>query len=222
VTAAIAMTPLHAGVVTEDGSTTTSNWGTTNSAAGTTVMSTPALAGDFYWTSHDYLGEAAGLWPQVGSTTGILDRMGTPKTIAASFRSVWGATAVPNPATGTNASKIVVSADHATLLTDPNDVVYIKATIADANGNIVTAATNPVSFTVTGPGAIIAVDSGSVMAETFRGTQRNAFGGLAFAIIQATGTGAITVSAASGSLTAGSATVQGTAGTFAPCSTTCD
>ena len=63
----------------------------------------------------------------------------------------------------------MLAADHTSLLTDPNDIVYVKATIADANNRVVTSAANPVTFSVTGPGTIVAVDSGSVNAESFRG-----------------------------------------------------
>jgi len=211
---AIALTPKHAGLVTEDGATSTSDWGM--------VTSTANLPGDFFWTSHDYLGEAAGLWPQVGSTTGMMDRMGTMKPIAYSFQTTFGATATPMPATGTTATKIVLTPDHTSLLTDPNDIVYVKATIADANNRVVTAAANPVTFSVTGPGTIVAVDSGSVNAESFRGNQRMAYQGLAFALVQATGPGAITVSASTAGLTSATAMITATAGTFVPCSGTCD
>jgi len=211
---AIALTPKHAGVVTEDGATSTSDWGM--------VTATANLTGDFFWTSHDYLGEAAGLWPQVGSTTGMMDRMGTMKPIAYSFQTTFGATATPMPATGTTATKIVLTPDHTSLLTDPNDIVYVKATIADANNRVVTSAANPVTFSVTGPGTIVAVDSGSVNAESFRGNQRMAYQGLCFALIQATGPGAITVSASTAGLTSATAMINATAGTFVPCSGTCD
>jgi beta-galactosidase len=79
-----------------------------------------------------------------------------------------------------------------------------------------------VTFSITGPGKIVAVDSGNRIQETFRGDTRNAFLGLAFAVVQATGPGTITVTAKSGSLTGGSATVTATDGRFIPCSGTCD
>jgi beta-galactosidase len=213
VTAAIALTPPHAGVVTEDVSTSTADW--------MTVTTTPALTGDFIWTAFDYLGEAAGLWPTIGSSTGVMDRVGTLKPIAYSFQGIWG-TATTAPATGTAATQIALTADHTSLLTDPNDVSYIKATIADANGHVVTSSSNPVTFSLTGPGTIVAVDSGSVTSESFRGTQRNAFQGVCFAILQATGPGTITVTASTPGLTGASVTVQSSAGTFVPCSGTCD
>jgi beta-galactosidase len=214
VISAIGMSPPHAGLVTEGVSTSTADWGL--------VTSTPALTGDFIWTSHDYLGEAAGLFPTIGSSTGMMDRVGTLKPIAYNFATVWGASPA-RPATGTTATKVVLTADHPTVLTDPNDVSFVKATIADANGNVVTSAsTAVVTFSITGPGTIVAVDSGSVMAESFRGNARTAFQGLAFAIVKATGAGAITVTASSPGLTGSSATVQASAGTFVPCSGTCD
>jgi beta-galactosidase len=209
---AIALTPHHAGVVTEDG-TTTGDW--------SMVTATPALTGEFIWTAFDYLGEAAGMWPTVGSTTGIMDRLGTPKAAASSWAQVWGGS-VTNPKTGTTATKIVLAADHGSIVTDLNDVAYVKATITDANGNLVTSATNAVTFNVSMPGTLVAVDSGSVMAESFRGTQRMAYQGVAFAIVQATGAGTITVTASASGLTSGTTTVQATAGTFAPCTGTCD
>ena len=57
------------------------------------------------------------------------------------------------------------------------------------------------TFTITGPGTIIAVDSASMTQETFRGNVRNAYQGLAFAIVQATGPGTITVTASAAGLT---------------------
>ena len=148
----------------------------------------------------------------------MMDRMGTMKPIAYSFQTLWGTTTQP-PATGTTATKIVLTPDHTSLLTDPNDIVYVKATIADATNRVVTSAANPVTFSVTGPGTIVAVDSGSVNAESFRGNQRMAYQGLAFALIQATGPGAITVTTAG--LT-GDGDDQCDGGDIRPCSGTCD
>jgi beta-galactosidase len=204
--------PPLASVLTEIG-TQTSTW--------STIKSTPALTGEFMWTGVDYLGEADGDWPTFGATAGIMDEMGIPKTLGYSWQTTWGAPKTTAAATGTGATKVVVTADHATLLTDLNDVSFIKAAISNASGAVVSS-TTPVTFALTGPGTIIAVDSASMTQETFRGNVRNAYAGLAFAIVQATGTGTITVTASASGLTSGSATVQATAGTFVPCSGTCD
>ena len=204
--------PPLASLLTEIG-TQTSTW--------TTVKNTAALTGEFMWTGVDYLGEADGDWPTFGATAGIMDEMGGVKTIGYSWQTTWGARKTTAPPTGTGATKVVVTADHATLLTDLNDVSFFQAAIANASGATVSS-TTPVTFALTGPGTIIAVDSASMTQETFRGNVRNAYQGLAFAIVQATGAGTITVTASASGLTSGSATVQATVGTFVPCSGTCD
>jgi beta-galactosidase len=214
---AISTAPKRAGVLTEMGHET-STW--------STVMSTPALAGEFIWSGADYLGEAPLMWPVVGSGSnpllGLMDRVGTPNPDGYTWQKLWGAPATTPPATGTTASQVTLTADHATLLTDLNDISYIKASITDASGKLVTSSATPVTFSITGPGTIVGVDSGSQMAETFRGNVRNAFNGIAFALVQATGPGTITVKASATGLTGGTATVQASAGTFALCSGTCD
>jgi beta-galactosidase len=210
---AIAMAPARAGVLTEIGHAT-SSW--------STITSTPALTGEFIWTGVDYLGEADGMWPIVGSAAGLLDRMGTLTTDGYTYQKLWGGAPTSPPPTGTTAAKVVVTADHATLLTDPNDVSYVKATIADAAGHVVTGSAVPVTFAITGPGVIVAVDSGSQTQETFRGNVRNAHQGLAFAIVQATGPGTIKVTASATGLTGSSVDVQASTGAFVLCSGTCD
>lgn len=118
-------------------------------------------------------------------------------------------------ATGAVAGKVTVTADHSTLLIDNNDAVFFKAAITGADGTAVT-------FAITGPGTIIAVDSGGMGMETFRGNVRSTANGVAYAIVQATGPGTITVSASATGLTQGSASVTASAGTWVPCSGTCD
>jgi beta-galactosidase len=201
------------GVLTENG-TQTSTW--------TTIRSTAALTGEFMWTGTDYLGEAPDGWPTVGSGAGIMDSLGTVKPIGYSWQTVWGVPKTSPPPTGTTATKIVLTADHPTVLTDGNDISFVKAAIADASGGVVTSSSTAVTFAITGPGAIVAVDSGSMIEETFRGNVRKAYQGLAFALVQATGAGAITVTASATGLAGGTATVQATEGTFVPCSGTCD
>jgi beta-galactosidase len=107
----------------------------------------------------------------------------------------------------------VLTADHATLTTDVNDVSFVKAEVSG---------TAAVTFAITGPGTIIAVDSGSMTQESFRGNTRNAFGGVAYAIVKATGAGAITVTATSSGATVGTATITATDDVFVPCSGACN
>lgn len=207
------MAPARAGLVTEIG-TATSGW--------TDVANNKALTGLFLWTGVDYLGEADGAWPRVQGTSGIMDAVGTVRPLGFSWQQVWGAPRTNPPATGTTATRVAVAADHTTVSTDVNDVSYVKATIADDSNRVVTSSNAPVTFSISGPGVIVAVDSGSTTQETFRGNVRNASAGVAFAIVRATGPGAITVTARSGSLTSGSATLTGTTAPFVACSGACN
>jgi beta-galactosidase len=96
-----------------------------------------------------------------------------------------------------------------------NDIAFVRATVGG------TGAT-PVTFAITGPGTIVAVDSASMTNETFRGLTRNAYNGSAYALVQATGAGTITVTATGTGLTNASVTITATEGAFVPCSGTCD
>jgi beta-galactosidase len=213
VVSATKASPPMASLLTEVG-TETSTWGL--------VTSTPALTGMFMWTGVDYLGEANDLWPTVGASPGIQDAVGTPRALGYSWQAIWGAPKSTPPTTGTTATKIVLTPDHTAILTDWNDVSYVRATVADSSGRVVTGSSAPITFALTGPGVISAVDSGSNVQESFRGNVRKAYQGIAFAIVQATGTGTVTVTASSPGLSGASATIGTSAGTFVPCSDSCD
>jgi beta-galactosidase len=86
----------------------------------------------------------------------------------------------------------------------------------------VTGSSAPVTFSISGPGVIVAVASGSQTQESYRGTVRRAYHGLAYALVRATGPGTITVTARADGLTLGTTTLAGTTAPFVPCSGTCD
>jgi beta-galactosidase len=86
----------------------------------------------------------------------------------------------------------------------------------------VTTSSASVTFSISGPGVIVAVDSGSQTQESFRGNTRKAYQGVAFALVRATGPGTITVTATAGGLTAGSATLTATTDPFLQCTGRCD
>jgi beta-galactosidase len=205
--------PARAGLLTEMG-TDTSAWAT--------VQNNPGLTGLFIWTGAAYLGEADGLWPTVETTFGLMDAVGTVRPIGYSWQRTWGAPATTPPPTGTTATKVVLAPDHPTVSTDVNDVSYVKATIADSAGRVVTGSSTPVTFSITGPGVIVAVDSGGQTQETFRGNLRHAYQGIAYALVRATGAGAITVTASASGLTLGTTTLTGTTTPFIPCSASCN
>ncbi|OXM59772.1 glycoside hydrolase family 2 TIM barrel-domain containing protein, partial [Amycolatopsis vastitatis] len=205
--------PARPGLFTEMG-TDTSAW--------TTVRNNAVVTGMFIWVGVDYLGEADGGWPVAGSTAGLMDAMGTVRSIGYSWQRTWGAPTTSPPATGTTASKVVLSPDHSTVSTDVDDVSYVKATVADSSGRVVTGSSAAVTFSISGSGVLVAVDSGSPVQETFRGSVRKAYQGVAYGLVRATGAGTITVTASSGGLTLGTTTLTGTTAPFVPCSGTCN
>jgi beta-galactosidase len=202
---AAAATVTKSGLLTEKGADT-GTWTTD-------VMGNAALTGEFIWTGVDYLGEVNGGWPSMGGNGALLDELGTPRSGGVTWSGIWGGTVKSVPSSGASAGKVTLTADHAAITTDLNDVSFVKAAVPSDTA---------VTFAVTGPGTILAVDSGSSQQATFRGNVRTSTGGLAFAIVQATGAGTITVTASASGLTAGTATITATEGTWAPCSGTCD
>ena len=204
---AAAATVTKSGLITEVGEETTT-W--------TSVTGNAALTGSFQWTGVDYMGEITSTtdWPKIGGNGALMDELGAVRPNGYTWSGIWGGPTKSAPASGAKAGQVTLTADHATLLNDVDDVSFVKAEV--------TSSTAPITFAITGPGTIIAVDSGSMTQESFRGTSRNAFNGVAYAIVQATGAGTITVTATSSGLTAGTATITATEGTWVPCSGTCD
>lgn len=77
-----------------------------------------------------------------------------------------------------------------------DDAVTVEVQILDENGTIVPTADNLVKFSVSGPGELIAVDSGNVVStELFQVSERKAYQGRCIAILRATGEGTIQLKA---------------------------
>jgi beta-galactosidase len=202
---AMAMSPTRAGVLTEMGTETTT-W--------TSVTGNPALTGEFMWTGVDYMGEADGGWPRFGGNGALMDELGGEiRSNGLAWAKIWGASVTSSPPTGAAAGKVTLTADHDKILNDQNDISFVKAAVSSDTA---------ITFSISGPGTIIAVDSASMQQETFRGNVRNSSGGLAYALVQATGAGTITVTAKASGLTDGTATITATEGVWVPCSDTCD
>ena len=200
-----ATSPTKCGLITEKG-TDLSTW--------TQVMANPGLTGEFMWTGVDYMGESDGKWPTMGGVGNhLMDEMGAVRPLGYQWAKTWGAPSLSAPPSAAAAGKIVLTADHPTLLNDLSDISFVKAEVSTDTS---------VTFKISGPGTIVAVDSGSQTQETFRGNTRSTNGGAAYALVQATGAGTITVTASATGLTDGTATITATEGTWIPCSGTCD
>ena len=109
-------------------------------------------------------------------------------------------------------AKIVLAASTERLTRDWNDVAEVRARIADENGVEIPRANDLITFKVTGPGAVAAVDNGdNASHEAFQTNARYAFQGECVAYVKATGThGRITVTASAPGLIDGSLTIRTT------------
>ena len=94
-------------------------------------------------------------------------------------------------------AKILLTPDRNSVSPTWDDVVYVTATVVDANGVLTPTASDLITFKVLGPGVIAAVDSGNNTShEPFQASERKAYQGRCFAMIKASaGKGQITLSA---------------------------
>jgi beta-galactosidase len=82
---------------------------------------------------------------------------------------------------------IRLSADRKDLNADNRDIANVKVEIIDENGLVVPDANNLIEFKVEGEGILIGTDNGNPQDKTpMKSKQRNAFNGMALAVIQST------------------------------------
>lgn len=107
-------------------------------------------------------------------------------------------------------ARIMLSAETQTLSPGFDHVEEVRAKITDANGIEIPRAHDLISFAVSGPAEIVAVDNGDNSShELFEGTQRHAYEGECVAYIRATGApGKINVSASANGLNTGSIVIH--------------
>lgn len=84
-------------------------------------------------------------------------------------------------------AKIVLTADRGNLSSSWDDVAFVSATVVDSHGVAVPRAGDLITFQVSGPGVIAAVDSAdNTSHEPFQATERHAFEGRCFALVKST------------------------------------
>jgi len=82
-------------------------------------------------------------------------------------------------------ARVALRIDRAALEADGQDVGVVAAQIVDAQGRVVPAADNEVSFSIEGPARLIGVGNGNpVSHESDKAPRRRAFNGLCMAIVQ--------------------------------------
>ena len=106
--------------------------------------------------------------------------------------------------------RIVLSTDTKKLSPGWDNVAFVRAKIVDANGIEIPRADDLISFNISGPGAIAAVDSANNSShEPFQATKRHAFEGQCVAFVKAAGpSGKITVNATAPGLAPASVSLQ--------------
>jgi len=83
-------------------------------------------------------------------------------------------------------AKLLLAADREKIAADGQDLSFITVTVADKGGQLVPRSKNHITFTVEGPGEIVATDNGDATSfESFQAPERNAYNGLALVIVRA-------------------------------------
>lgn len=94
------------------------------------------------------------------------------------------------------ATALTLDADRANIAADRKDLSFVTVTIRDQAGTMVPRSKNLVSFTLSGPGEIVATDNGDATSHaSFQSPNIKAYNGLALAIVRATGPGKIKLTA---------------------------
>ncbi|MBO9204420.1 MULTISPECIES: beta-galactosidase GalB [Niastella] len=131
----------------------------------------------------------------------VVYKPGTLRVVTYKNGKPWAADTVQ---TAGPATKLHLQADRNLLQTTGDDLSFLTLTITDAHGILAPEASDLISFSITGPGEIVATDNGDAAnLEPFPSKERNAFKGLALVIVRAKKgmPGTITVTATAKGLT---------------------
>jgi beta-galactosidase len=84
------------------------------------------------------------------------------------------------------AQRLVTAVDRDVISADGKDIAFITVQVSDKEGLLVPRSRNVITFTIDGPGEIVATDNGDpTNMETFGSTTRAAFNGLCLGIVRA-------------------------------------
>jgi beta-galactosidase len=107
-------------------------------------------------------------------------------------------------------ARIVLSSNQDRLLFDWNEVAFARAMVVDAHGVLVPSATNLITFKISGPGVIAAVDNAdNASQEPFQANERHVFQGKCVAFVKASApSGKIILTASAPGLESGSVNIK--------------
>ncbi|HWX19117.1 MAG TPA: glycoside hydrolase family 2 TIM barrel-domain containing protein [Candidatus Binatia bacterium] len=133
-----------------------------------------------------------------------------PGTLKAPGKNKGWVVATHELRTASKPAKIILAADRTQLTTNWDDLAYVTATIADANDVTVPDAADLITFNITGPSRIIAVDSGDNSShEPFQASSHHAYQGQCVAILRATASpGQVTLTASAPGLSSATINIE--------------
>ncbi|HEX8186805.1 MAG TPA: glycoside hydrolase family 2 TIM barrel-domain containing protein [Pyrinomonadaceae bacterium] len=136
-----------------------------------------------------------------------------PGTLRAVGRAGGRVVATHELKTAGRPARVNLSVDKSRLAHAWDDVVYVEATVVDADGTVVPDASDLITFEASGAGRVVAVDSGdNASHEPFQASERRAYQGRCFAILKASAPrGRINVTATAAGLAPGTANVEAVA-----------
>jgi len=120
----------------------------------------------------------------------------TPGVVSAVARNQGRTVATDELRTAGAPARLKLTVAHPAIGTGWDDVEEVRATVVDENGITEPRARNPITFAVTGPGQLAAVDSGDNYShEPFQASVRQAVGGTCVAYVKAASAGDVTITA---------------------------
>jgi len=123
---------------------------------------------------------------------------GTLTVVSYKFGKEWATDTVK---TTSEPAAVALDADRSSIKADGKDCSFITVSVVDDEGLVVPRTRNPVTFSIQGPGRIVAMGSGDPTShESFHGNKRNIFNGKCLVIVSATAPGTITLTAESPNL----------------------
>ncbi len=112
----------------------------------------------------------------------VVYKPGTLKVVAYKNGKKWAEETVK---TTKKAKKVLLSADRKVIKSDGQDLSFVTVKIADSKGIMVPRTHNTVSYSISGPGKIVAVGNGDpTNHESFQATTRKVFNGMALVVIK--------------------------------------
>ena len=146
----------------------------------------PWYGGVFIWTGFAYYGESE-RWPEVISPFGAVDLCGFPRESYWFYRKAWTGKERTREVSGTIPAAIDLASDRPTINADAEDVAVVNIGVVDSGKALVSTASHPLVFSISGPGRIIGLGNGNESShDPGKGNRITAYRGHAQVLVQST------------------------------------